>query len=260
MALTVVFAVACVGLGLWQFERRAETLERIELITQNYDAEPAPLTEEVPDPSAFDVSADWHPVVVTGTYLNELTVLVRNRGSQRGPGFEILVPLRTESGDVFVVDRGWIDKDGRGNPPTEIPAAPAGTVTVEARLRPTERTPAGQRAVDNLVPAVDLAALAPRWGEPSYTGAYGIMMSENPAAPAGVPLDKPATSEGNHLSYAFQWLAFAALGIVALLWGIRRERRIARGEPLTHREKVGSRPSDAEIEDAIVDDTHLTRR
>lgn len=260
VALTVIFAVACVGLGIWQFERRAETVARIELIQLNYDARPVPLEELVPVPSAFDPTAAWRPVTISGTYLNDETMLVRNRGSDQGPGFEILVPLKTPSGEVFVVDRGWIDKDERGNPPTVIPPAPQGEVTVTARLRPSERTPMGQSVSANLVPAIDLGSLAERWNAPTYTGGYGVMMDEEPSTPAGVPLDKPSTSEGNHLSYAFQWLAFAVLGIVALLWAVRRERRLTRGETVTRPKKSARGPSDAEVEDALVDDTSVSRR
>ena len=45
--LTIVFAVACVGLGIWQFERRAETVARIELIQRNYDSTPVSLAQAV---------------------------------------------------------------------------------------------------------------------------------------------------------------------------------------------------------------------
>ena len=271
VVLTVVFAVACVGLGVWQFERRAEAVKRIELIQENYDASPLSLRDGLSAGAAWQETMDWHPITVTGRYLTDEQVLVRNRSLEGNAGFEILVPLVTASGDIFVVDRGWIAQTNRGDAPAVVPEPPSGEVTVEARLRPSERTPAGQSAAKNLVPVVDLPTLAQRWQGSTITTAYGLMMSESPSAVAGKSLPKPSTSEGNHLSYAFQWIAFALLGVFALLWAIRRERRIAvethpdggssviatdaiahSGKRSRGRRHTASK-SDAEIEDALID-------
>ena len=252
-ALTAIFGTACVGLGIWQLDRREETLAEITKVKANYDAAPVALEELVPTPGSADPEAEWRPVVVEGTYSVADQVLVRNRSSEQGPGFEILTPLVTDDGTVFVVDRGWIDKDDTGTGPTAVPAPPEGSVLVTARLRTGERSIPGQTASGNLVPTIELSALASRWNVPVYTGVYGQLISENPATPAGAPLSKPSTSEGNHLSYAFQWMAFAILGIVALLWAVRRERRIRAGSPVTSKRPSRGRVDDSAAEDELVE-------
>ena len=253
VALTAVFGASCVGLGIWQLERREETVVEITRVQANFESPPVALNDLVPSKDSADPEAEWRPVIVEGTYAVADQVLVRNRTSEQGPGFEILTPLVTEDGTVFVVDRGWIEKDSTGSGPVAVPAPPDGTVLVTARLRTGERSIPGQTASANLVPTIELGALAERWGVPVYSHFYGELMSESPSAPAGAPLAKPSTSEGNHLSYAFQWMAFAVLGIVALLWAVRRERRIRAGTPVTPKRPSGGRVDDSAAEDELVD-------
>lgn len=253
VALTAVFGATCVGLGIWQLERRAETVAEISRVQANFDSTPVALSELVPSRESSEPDAEWRPVIVEGTYVVADQVLVRNRTSQQGPGFEILTPLVTDAGTVFVVDRGWIDKDANGTGPAAVPAPPEGVVRVTARLRTGERSIPGQTASGNLVPTIELSALASRWNVPVYTGVYGELMSENPATPAGAPLTKPSTSEGNHLSYAFQWMAFAILGIVALLWAVRRERRIRAGTSKPIKQSSRGRVDDSTAEDELVE-------
>jgi len=251
--LTAIFGAACVALGIWQLNRRAETVAEIARVQANYDAAPVPLDSLLPTPGSENLEATWRPVTVTGTYAATDEVLVRNRSSEAGPGFEILTPLVTDDGTVFVVDRGWIDKNETGTGPAVVPAPPEGPVVVTARLRNGERGIPGQSASANLVPTIELDALAKRWGVPVYTQMYGELISENPPAEAGAPLAKPTTSEGNHLSYAFQWMAFAVLGIVALLWAVRRERRLRSGAPAVATRPSRTRVDDSAAEDGLVD-------
>lgn len=252
-ALTAVFGSSCVGLGIWQLDRREETVAEITRVQANFDATPVALSVLVPSPESADADAEWRPVIVEGTYAVADVVLVRNRTSEQGPGFEILTPLVTRDGTVFVVNRGWIEKDATGSGPAAVPAPPEGSVLVTARLRTGERSIPGQSPSANLVPTIELGALSQRWGVPVYSHFYGEMMSESPAAPAGAPLDKPSTSEGNHLSYAFQWMAFAVLGVIALLWAIRREQRIRAGTPVSTKRPSRGRVDDSAAEDELVE-------
>jgi cytochrome oxidase assembly protein ShyY1 len=252
-ALTAVFGASCVGLGIWQLDRREEKVAEITLIQTNFDATPVALSDLVPSPASSDPEAEWRPVIVEGTYAAADQVLVRNRTSELGPGFEILTPLVTNDGTVFVVDRGWVEKSASGAGPAAVPSPPDGPVLVTARLRTGERSIPGQSASANLVPTIELGALAERWGVPVYSHFYGELITESPAAPAGAPLAKPSTSEGNHLSYAFQWMVFAILGIIALLWAIRRERRIRAGTPEPSTRSSRSRVDDSSAEDELVE-------
>lgn len=250
VALTLVFATACGLLSWWQWARRAEALARIDRIEANYDADAVALDSLLPTLDAAPVDAEWHPVALRGEYLADAQLLVRNRPRSSQPGYEVLTPLRLADGSVFVVDRGWIAAGEDLEAPSSVPAPPAGEVTVIARLRPGEPEIAGRSAPAGQLATVRLPEVAGRVGEPTYTGMYGLLVSEDPAPAGATPLPpfRPSLDEGSHLSYALQWIAFGLLAVVGLGWAVRRERRLAAGvRPVRRRE------ADAELEDAILD-------
>ena len=262
LALAVVFAIVCVGLCLWQLDRRNTALEELARLDNNYSADPVPLDEALPELDSFALDQKWTPVTMTGTYLPDEQLLVRNRPYNSGPGFEVLTPLRLADGSVFIVDRGGLPTGREQDAPDEIPAAPTGEVTVTARLKPGEPTLPGRSAPAGQIATIQLDEIADRMGEPVYTGAYGLMATEDPA-PAERPAaaTKPARDEGPHLSYAFQWLVFALFGFFGLAYGLRQEyRRVNEDDPEemeraeARRVKDAARKrTDAEIEDELVD-------
>jgi len=262
LVLAIVFALVCVGLCLWQLDRRNTALEELARIDNNYSADPVPLRDALPELDSFDIDQKWTPVTMTGTYLSADQLLVRNRPYNSGPGFEVLTPLLLADGSVFIVDRGGLPTGLEQDSPDEIPAAPAGEVTVTARLKPGEPTLPGRSAPEGQIASIQLDDIAAMIDEPVYTGAYGLMATEDPA-PAERPQasTKPARDEGPHLSYAFQWLVFALFGFLGLGYGLRQEyRRINEDDPdemeraEARRVKDAARKrTDAEIEDALVD-------
>jgi cytochrome oxidase assembly protein ShyY1 len=182
---------------------------------------------------------------------------VRNRVRNDNPGFEVIVPLRLDDGRVFIVDRGWLPIGAKQDTPDDIPAPPAGDVTVIARLQESEPALPGRTAPAGQVPAIHLPDVARQIGETdAYTGAYGLMTSEDPAVatrPAAAP--KPVVDPGPFLSYAIQWIIFGVLAFVGLIWAYRRERRL-HGLSAAEREalrQASRRERDADIEDAILD-------
>lgn len=257
LALTLVFAVACGLLSWWQWARRSEAVDEIQRIEQNYDATPRPVDEVLDGFSAWDDDDEWTPVALHGEYLADQQVLVRNRVRGGQPGFEQLVPLRLDDGSVFLVDRGWLPLgDGPNATPDAIPQPPEGEVTVVARLRQAEPALPGRSAPEGQLPSVDVATIVEGLAVEGYTGAYGLLASEDPAVddmPFAAP--RPQEDEGPHLSYALQWIAFGVLAFIGLFWAWRRERRIA-ALPLD--EQAAARApkrahEDADAEDAILD-------
>lgn len=228
IAVAIVFAIACAYLSNWQFSRNAERDRQLTLIAANYDATPVPLTDLIGADGALDPGDQWRPVELVGEYLTDQTVLARNRAHGGTAAFEVLVPFQTDSGEVFLVDRGWLPPGDSQPDPDEVPAPPAGEVTVVARLMPGEALrSARQSAPAGQVPTINLPLIAEATGEPDLiTGAYGLMVSENPA-PATRPtaLESPSDDPGPYLSYAIQWILFAVMGFVFIWYMIRTEIR-----------------------------------
>lgn len=255
LALVIVFVIACALLSWWQWSRRADTVAQIATIEANYDAPAVPLGSLVPGLTTVDDSAEWHPVIVSGEYLVDEQLLVRNRPRDSKPGFEVLVPLRLSDGSVFVVDRGWVPGGSSPEAPDSVPTAPRGQVTVVVRLKPGEPEIPGRSAPEGQLATVRLPDVAALVDAPTYTGMYGLLVSENPVAvERPLAAQRPAEDEGPHLSYALQWIAFGILAFVGLGWAVRRERKIAAGETIVRR-----RERDAEIEDELMDRTTPAR-
>lgn len=262
LALLIVFAIACGVLSHWQFERREERVTENHRIEANFDAAPVPIDEALPTTDAFDPDQEWLPVLLRGRYLADEQLLARARPMNGLPGFEILTPFETSDGRIFIVNRGWLSTGSAQDLPDEIPAAPAGDRTVVARLKPGEPEIPGRSAPEGQIATINLPTFAAALGtDRVYTGAYGLLAAEEPPAPAGALTQKPQLTEGNHLSYAFQWIIFAIIAVVGLVWGVRNEYRHRNADDpavLAARERERERrrrrgPSDADEEDALLD-------
>lgn len=259
LAVAIVFAIACGFLSNWQFARSEERNAQLDLVTANYDAEPVPLADLIPVGGELDPGDVWSPVILEGEYLADEQLLVRNRPHGGTSAFEVLVPLRTADDRVFIVDRGWVPP-GREQPePDEIPAPPAGEVTVVVRLQPGEQLPrSGRTAPEGQVPTINLELIAATLGDAdaTVTSAYGLLVSEDPA-PATRPAAPVAPSEdpGPHLSYAIQWILFAVMGFAFIWYMIRTEIRHRRedAEERAAASVPRRRDRDMEEEDALVD-------
>lgn len=270
LALVVVLAAACAGLGNWQMERRDLAVAKIERIEANYESAPVPYDAGDSSFDSYSTDREWTPVVLQGVYDTDNEVIVRNRPLNGRPGYEVLTPLRLDDGTAVIIDRGWlpIGNEQAGRPDT-VPAPSDGEVTVIARVRPGE--PAVDRgAPEGQIPSINLAGYAERLDYPVQTGAYGLMASESPAAAvAPVQFPKPSVNEGPHLSYAMQWFAFGVLLFVGLGYAARQQHlldtednteeeddagmRQTSPNPRARKRAARRRPTSEEEEDAILD-------
>jgi len=261
LALVVAFAIACVCLSLWQLARRDEARQEITHVEQNWDAEARPIDEVLPELDSFDSDDKWVRVSLTGRYLTDDELLARGRPLDGNPGFEQLVPFMLENGTVFVVDRGWLAVGNEQDAPDTDPVPPQGLVTVVVRLKAGEPTVAGRSAPDGQIATVHLPTIAELVDAPTYTGAYGLLDTEDPTANRPKAFPKPVADEGPHLSYAFQWIVFGIMAFIGLGWAIRQEYRIRNADDPEEREraelrrlKAAAKPkSDAQIEDELLD-------
>lgn len=260
--MTAIFAGTCVVLSLWQFERRKEAQVEIERVLSNYESAPLPLSEVLTTLESYSEEDKWKPITVTGVYLSEEQLIVRSRPREQQAGVEILTPLLTDSGEVFIVDRGWLPANADSADPYVIPKPPEGEVTVVARLKASEPSIPGRGMVDDQVATVELPLIAEILSQPTYTGAYGLLDSENPSSVDDtlLPAKKPSLDEGAHLSYALQWIMFGVLAFIGLGWAVRNEIRIKNQD--TEEGKIASaarakkrqaHPTEEDIEDAILD-------
>ncbi|GAA4683421.1 SURF1 family cytochrome oxidase biogenesis protein [Frondihabitans cladoniiphilus] len=264
LGVAVAFALICVILSHWQWDRRTENLTELNRLNANYNAKPVEVTSILPSLTSYTANDEYRPVKVTGTYLADKFFLARDRSYNGFPGFEVLVPLKTASGDVFIVDRGWVATGNTHDYPDSIPAPPTGTVTVTARLAASEPQISGRTDVPNSneVAVIGLKDLQSKLQLPTYTGAYGQLVRESPSV-AKLPFlaQKPTIDYGLNLSYAIQWVMFAVAAFGFLIYVIRREYDLRYSDEEDQQwldemrayKKAKRGPDDKEIEDELLD-------
>lgn len=231
LLVATVWAVGCFFLGLWQWHRFSDKHTAQEQLQVSYAATPVPLAHGVGS------GRDWLRVTMSGRYVVDQQVLVRNRPNDGDYGYEVLVPLtldRAAAGrSTVVVDRGWVPNGQTAAAPDSVPAVPSGQITVVGWLRPfepnlTKPAVTGQIASIYLPDVVDAAGLSAVDVVPSH---YVLMQSErtptgdSPPRPAALPAPDPGSYAGINFSYAIQWWLGIVAGYGFVLLRARRELR-----------------------------------
>jgi cytochrome oxidase assembly protein ShyY1 len=228
IAVVIGFAVACYALlAPWQFGREAQREAQQRAIDTATLIAPVPLAELAPPGTGVRPEVQWRQVAVSGTYLPDAQALVRLRVAAGRPAYEVLTPVRTEDGRLVVVNRGTVPAESGSTAP-EVPAPPAGPVTLTGRLRLDETDPQqragfeadGQRQLY----AADSRALAAATGlalEPGFLQ----LAPDQPGVLVPLPIEPTTGGEApfTNFSYALQWLTFGAIALFALAYFVRLE-------------------------------------
>ena len=102
-----LFAAACVGLANWQFDRRDQAVSKIQRMVDNYE-KTAITFGSISGLTLDEVTLfEWTPVELSGNYLVNQELLVRNRPIAGQPGFIQLVPFQLASGEVVIIEISW---------------------------------------------------------------------------------------------------------------------------------------------------------
>ncbi|AZL09510.1 MAG: SURF1 family cytochrome oxidase biogenesis protein [Brevibacterium aurantiacum] len=220
IAMTIIVVIACIFLALWQKDRREQREHEIDTINANYSATPVDIDSILPSTSAtLDEEDEWRQVSLTGHYQTSDTVFARNRTVNDKVGYYVVVPFELTSGDTIAIVRGWVAE------PDEVPPAPSGEQTINARLQPAQDG-SEDKNPDGLIKAIDPARI------PGMDSAYDNVYAEAVHTGNGLPdesgltpLPAPDLDPGNHLSYMLQWFTFGIMIIIAVSISARRERR-----------------------------------
>lgn len=241
-AILIFSYFAFTFLAPWQLGKNHDISERNERIEKAFDTDPVPAGEIFGPNGQIRPEDEWRRVILSGQYLSDAETVLRMRPVQGNPAVQVLTPLKTDSGEVILVNRGWIPAEGAAVP--EITPAPSGPVSVEAVARRNESTPDRAPLTEDGITQV--------YGiDTDYIGrAVRLEMSEDfaqistPDQPGALtPMPIPKLDRGSHLSYGLQWIAFGVMapaGLAYFIWAELKERR-----------KVGD--EEAELEDAQQD-------
>jgi hypothetical protein len=274
----IVYAAGCVGGVLWQWQLGAQIAEFNATVSENFDAPAIPLGRALPTLDSYRPAGQWQPVTASGTYDTAKQVVVRNRTCGSDTGFEVITPLRLTDERYFLIDRGCVEASGANpNQPVAIAPPPRGAVVVTARVVAGEGSkgdvPAGASESSGAsespgdiveVDSIDPRQIARFLDAPTYSGAYGLLAMQKPAAahPLHAVLTARPTVDGSaQEGTIFATTLYALVGLGIFGYALREKFRfVNRFDPrLWAREwrriqRLARKPyTDAEIEDLLLD-------
>jgi cytochrome oxidase assembly protein ShyY1 len=204
IALLIVFL--CLIAAKWQYQRGMDRK------AVNSKIEANALMSAVPLQNLENIgNSEWREVTVTGEFDLNHEVLLRNRYNYEGKyGFEYLTLFKTNTGDQFWVDRGWVQAGPTALSRPEIPKTPSGEIEISGRIRLENSLPKGSffalPSAGNLINDWDLKSKVD-------TENFYIDLINGSGVKPDSPAELPELSDGPHLAYALQWLFFAGLAI-----------------------------------------------
>ena len=226
---TLAMVTACVGLGLWQLQRRVEKHGLIAALTERLAAEPAPLPPASAWASLTPEKDEFRRVRFKATFGAGPDVMVYSAGSTvrddiSGPGTWAFVPARLSGGDVIVVNAGFVEntmQDRAQQDRAVARFAGGAAIDLTGYIRFSEHagwlTPAPNLA-KRLWFARDHLDMSNALGWGNVAPFYIDL--EQPGPPNGIPKPGPLQVhlKDDHLQYAITWFALA--GAVAVAFGV----------------------------------------
>ena len=221
--LVIGAVVLMVNLAFWQIRRLDERKDFNREVTTRAEqpiADFATLVTPATDPD----SVEWRTVTATGTYVADLQLVVVNRGQAGQAGINVVTPLQLDDGRLLLVNRGFVPEPGTA------PAPPAGTVTVEGRVRASQHRGLGQLSDPSSGPLTEVQRIdIPRIAEQlpgDVAQVYVDLLASRPSqGDVPIPLPDPELTEGPHLSYTIQWFIFSVCVLVGWVLAVRRSAR-----------------------------------
>ncbi|MCW1429710.1 SURF1 family protein [Novosphingobium sp. JCM 18896] len=225
LALALLGAVLFAALGIWQVERRAWKHDLIARVEARIHAPPVAFSDISKWRGLTPDAYEYRKVRLRGVFRHDREALVQAL-TERGAGFWVLTPLRTDAGTVLI-NRGFVPGERRAAE-TRREGQVAGEVAVTGLMRASEPGGGFLRAND---PAADrwysrdVAAIARARGLGPVASFF--VDADAAANPGGYPLGGLTVVRfaDNHLVYALTWFALAGLCLWAGLTALRPAQR-----------------------------------
>jgi surfeit locus 1 family protein len=215
----------CVRLGFWQLDRLEGRRYFNDRFRTGMAMAPLPIEALL---ASGQEPLSYRRATAKGRYDAANEVILYGRALDGHPGNHVLTPLVLADGRAVLVDRGWVPFD-LDTPPVKEAAPPTGQVQVVGSLSPNE--PGGADDSEEGVgegastfTRVDLGTIGQQLPY-ALLPWYIALQEQAPTQPGELPAVVPAPTldEGPHLSYAFQWFAFASIAAIGYLILARRQ-------------------------------------
>jgi len=100
--------VLCLGLGMWQMERREWKRDILDRIAANQSAAPMSLDELL---TADPLRREYGKVSMSGVFMHDKEFHLAARSRKNDVGIQVVTPVRTDNGTVVLFDRGWVPSE-----------------------------------------------------------------------------------------------------------------------------------------------------
>lgn len=235
--LTTLLVVAACGvmvrLGIWQLDRLAARRAFNARVYAQQAREPLVLDSNSLDENLPEM--DYREVFVTGEFVNEDEVVLRNQAYEGRPGYRVFTPLRINSTEAFVmIDRGFVPSDQYGTDWEPYPVT--GEVNVFGIIRRGQSEPdfggrpdptplPGERlSVWNIANLDQMETQLAYDLLPVYVQVKPVEEEAAPEEQFPVPyVTELELTEGPHMGYAVQWFLFATILALGYPVFIKRE-------------------------------------
>lgn len=239
---TLLMVGLCVGLGIWQLQRRVEKHALIAALQERLAAAPEALPAQAQWGALTPAHDEFRRVSFAATYAKLPDAMVYSSGSAvredvSGPGTWAFLPARLPDGGIVVINTGFVQNTMQdraqqdravsrliGETPVRLTGylrfpESAGTLTppenIAKRLWFTR---------DHLAMARVLG-----WSDGGKSVAPFYIDLETPVPDSGIPKPGPLTVhlKDDHLQYAITWFALAGAVLIAFAVWWRGQRRVA---------------------------------
>ena len=225
------------ALGTWQVFRLQWKLDLIAKVDARVHAAPTPAPGSAQWPQVSAASDEYRRVMLSGRYLYSKTVAVQAT-TDLGSGSWLLTPLQADSGELVLINRGFVSTAPiRLIASTAPDAKTPSTVTGLLRMSESgggflrENAPADNRWYSRDVQAIaaarGLGAVAPYFVDADRASSQADAANA-PDAQKPVGGLTVIAFHNSHLVYALTWYALALMIAAAGFWVVRDERRRAR--------------------------------
>jgi surfeit locus 1 family protein len=229
--LVIAGAAVCARLGIWQLDRLKQ---RRAFNSHVYAVRAMPAldlsgmagSEDLPD-------MEYRPATATGTYDFAHQVAIRNQYHNSEYGFHLLTPLVMKSGQVVLVDRGWIPAEGNATPADWRKYDVSGPITIHGIIRLEQTGPGfggvadptltpGQKGLNQWI-YVNIGRISQQLPYPILPVYVELNLDPSRTTPPIPYQEELDLSEGPHQGYAVQWFSFAILLLVGYPFYVRKQ-------------------------------------
>ena len=202
----------CVRLGMWQLDRHAERAGRNAMIQARLEAAVIDLSGSRPVDSL-----EFRRAQAAGVFDRSREIVQLGRAVNGVPAIYVATPLIISYGRAILVERGWVASPDARSVDVRTLDEPDTTLVTGVLLRSAPGSPPSDTTWPLYVRRADPAVLAPLFPY-SLDDLVLRRTARPPGAAARLGLAPvPQLTRGPHLSYAFQWFAFAAIAVIGPL-------------------------------------------